>query len=119
MTKNILIVEDNNINRKIYADVLAAYGYVTDETDGTDLFEKISSFKPHLILMDILLADCNGIDLVRDIRKNSKYKDLPVIAVTAFAMKGEEEQFYQAGFNSFLPKPTGLDDLLKEVKKFL
>lgn len=118
MTKKILIVEDNELNRMIYVDILEAHDYTVCSSDGTDVYSVLNDFKPDIILMDILLPRESGFDIITRIRQMDKFKDVPAIALSAFTMKGEEDRYYSAGFNSFIQKPAGIGDLIKEVKKY-
>ena len=97
MSKKILIVEDNDLNMKLFNDLLQANGYETVQTvDGRDALKLAREHTPDLILMDIQLPEISGLEVTKMLKADDDLKGIPVIAVTAFAMKGDEEKIREA-----------------------
>ena len=120
MTKTVLIVEDNDLNMKLFCDLLDANGYQTiKSTTGKDALKLVKTKLPDLVLMDIQLPDVSGLDVTRQIKDDAKIKDIPVIAITAFAMKGDEEKIRQGGCEAYMSKPISVPKFLKMVRSFL
>lgn len=120
MAKTILIVEDNDLNLKLFRDLLAANGYKTIETkDGLEAISITRSVHPDLILMDIQLPEISGLEVTRKIKSEVGIRDIPIVAVTAFAMKDDEERILQAGCEAYLSKPISIDHFLSVVRRFL
>jgi two-component system, cell cycle response regulator DivK len=118
--KRILIVEDNDLNQKLFRDLLGAHGYETLETkDGFEAIRLASEYKPDLILMDIQLPEISGLDVTREIKKDPTIAHIPIIAVTAFAMKDDEDKIMKAGCQAYLSKPISLATFLQTVSQFL
>ncbi len=120
MPKKILIVEDNDLNLKLFRDLLEANGYITVETkEGLKATDLVRMEKPDLILMDIQLPEISGLDVTRKIKADKSIADIPIIAVTAFAMKDDEEKILRAGCEAYISKPISIVSFLETVKKFL
>lgn len=120
MAKTILIVEDNDLNLKLFRDLLAANGYETVETkEGVEAIGLTRNVMPDLILMDIQLPEISGLDVTKKIKNDPEIKHIPVIAVTAFAMKDDEEKILQAGCEAYLSKPIAIDKFIGTIKHFL
>ncbi|MBK66841.1 MAG: two-component system response regulator [Rickettsiales bacterium] len=120
MSKKVLIVEDNELNMKLFHDLLEANGYETVETsDGHSVVELARSVKPDLILMDIQLPEVSGLEVTSWLKDDDELKDIPVIAVTAFAMKGDEEKIREGGCEDYISKPISVVHFLEVVKKYL
>ena len=120
MAKKILIIEDNDLNLKLFRDLLEANGYQTDETkEGINALELTKREKPDLILMDIQLPEISGLDVTRQIKGDIEVADIPIIAVTAFAMKDDEEKILRAGCEAYISKPISIGNFLETVKQFL
>jgi len=120
MSKTILIVEDNDLNMKLFNDLLEANGYNTIQTkDGREALDLTKEHKPDLILMDIQLPEISGLEVTKLIKKDDELKDIPVIAVTAFAMKGDEEKIREGGCEGYIAKPISVANFLQTVQKFL
>jgi two-component system cell cycle response regulator DivK len=118
--KRILIVEDNELNMKLLNDVLEAYGYEIFKTgSGIAVLELARQHGPDLILIDIQLPDISGLDAVRQLKENSQTKSIPVIAVTAFAMAGDERRALDSGCDGYIAKPIMLREFLATVERFL
>lgn len=120
MAKRILIVEDNDLNLKLFRDLLSANGYETLETkDGLEAISMTRSLRPDLILMDIQLPEVSGLDITQRIKADDEISDIPIIAVTAFAMKDDEEKILSAGCQAYISKPISIDHFMTTVKSFL
>lgn len=117
MTKTVLIVEDNELNMKLFHDLLDAHGYATLQTkDGMEALELARSHNPDLILMDIQLPEVSGLEVTKWIKEDDNLKSIPVIAVTAFAMKGDEQKIRDGGCEAYISKPISVTNFLETVK---
>jgi len=113
---DILIVEDNPVNQKLIAFLLARSGYSYDIADnGAAALDKLEGAEYRLVLMDMMMPVMNGYDATRAIRNNPKMKGLPIIALTANAMKGEDEKCRQVGCNDYIAKPYSKDQILGAI----
>jgi two-component system cell cycle response regulator DivK len=120
MSKTVMIVEDNELNMKLFHDLLEANGYRTIQTrNGKEALELARNHKPDLILMDIQLPEISGLDVTRWIKEDETIKHIPVIAVTAFAMKGDEERIRAGGCEAYLSKPISVAKFIETVRHFL
>lgn len=120
MQKRILIVEDNELNRKLFNDLLEAHGYCTIQTrSGIDALDLTRSHIPDLILMDIQLPEVSGLQVTQWIKSDPALRHIPVIAITAFAMKGDEEKMLQGGCEAYLSKPISIGKFLETVRLYL
>lgn len=120
MKKTILIVEDNELNMKLFNDLLEAHGFATVKTrEGTKVLEIAREHKPDLIIMDIQLPEISGLDLIRWIKEAQDLKHIPVIAITAFAMKGDEDRIRETGCDDYLSKPISVLGFVETVKKHI
>jgi two-component system cell cycle response regulator DivK len=120
MSKTILIVEDNDLNMKLFNDLLQAHGYETLQTkDGREVMGIAREQKPDLILMDIQLPEVSGLDITKMLKADDDLKHIPVIAVTAFAMKGDEEKIREGGCEGYIAKPISVATFLQTVAQFL
>jgi two-component system cell cycle response regulator DivK len=120
MPKKILIVEDNDLNLKLFRDLLEANGYITVETkEGLNATELVRRERPDLILMDIQLPEISGLDVTRKIKADKSICEIPIIAVTAFAMKDDEEKILRAGCEAYISKPISIVSFLATIKRFL
>ena len=120
MAKTILIVEDNELNMKLFNDLLQAHDYETIQTkDGQNFMELVRENKPDLILMDIQLPGISGLELTKMLKADDELKHIPVIAVTAFAMKGDEEKIREGGCEGYIAKPISVPNFLETLHKFL
>jgi two-component system, cell cycle response regulator DivK len=120
MAKTVLIVEDNELNMKLFRDLLEAQGYATLQTkDGVEALKLAREHRPDLILMDIQLPEVSGLEVTRWIKEDAELKHIPVVAVTAFAMKGDEEKIRQGGCEAYVAKPISVARFLETVGRFL
>ena len=118
--KTVLIVEDNELNMKLFHDLLEAHGYDILETrDGMEALRIARDMRPDLILMDIQLPEVSGLEVTKWIKEDDNLRSIPVIAVTAFAMKGDEEKIREGGCEAYIAKPISVSHFLETVRKFL
>lgn len=115
-----MVVEDNDLNRKLFCDVLKANGFEVDPVaDGGAVIETAHATGPDLIIMDIQLPGVSGVDLIAAAKRDAKLKSIPVLAVTAFAAKGDEERIRSAGASGYLSKPVSIMPFMNAVKELL
>jgi len=120
MSKKVLIVEDNELNMKLFRDLLEAHGYDTVQTsEGLKALDMAREHKPDLILMDIQLPEVSGLDVTKWIKNDAELSSIPVVAVTAFAMKGDEERIREGGCEGYLSKPITVASFIQTVRDFL
>lgn len=120
MAKKVLIVEDNELNMKLFHDLLEANGYDIVETrSGINVMSLAREHRPDLILMDIQLPEVSGLEVTRWLKDDDELKMIPVVAITAFAMKGDEERIRQGGCEAYLSKPISVAKFLETVRGFL
>lgn len=120
MAKSILVVEDNELNMKLFHDLLEAQGYdVLQSRDGMEALKLARTHKPDLILMDIQLPEVSGLEVTKWLKEDEDLRAIPVIAVTAFAMKGDEEKIREGGCEAYISKPISVVNFLETVEKFL
>ena len=113
----ILVVEDNARNMTLLRDLLRATGYRTLEAStGAQAVMLATEHEPALVLMDVRLPDIDGLEALRRLRTNTRTASIPVLAVTAQAMKGDSDRFIEAGFDGYLPKPVDIDELVAAVE---
>jgi two-component system cell cycle response regulator DivK len=116
--EQILVVEDNEKNMKLFRDVLRATGYRTLEAStGAQALLLAATHGPALVLMDVRLPDMTGVEALNRLRRDKLTALIPVLAVTAQAMKGDRQRFIQAGFDGYLSKPVDIDELLTTVEQ--
>ncbi|MCK0127081.1 response regulator [Erythrobacter sp. F6033] len=120
MAKRIMVVEDNDLNRKLFCDVLKANGFdVEPVADGESVLETARAVTPDLIIMDIQLPGISGVDLIEAAQQDMLLAQIPVLAVTAFAAKGDEERIRKAGASGYLSKPVSIMPFMNAVKELL
>ncbi|HTV90897.1 MAG TPA: response regulator [Stellaceae bacterium] len=118
--KTVLIVEDNDLNMKLFNDLLEAHGYTTLQTkDGVEALRLARQHRPDLILMDIQLPEISGLEVTKWLKEDDSLRAIPVIAVTAFAMKGDEEKIRDGGCEAYIAKPISVASFLRTVERFL
>ncbi|MEI2734637.1 MAG: response regulator [Rhodoblastus sp.] len=119
MSKTILIVEDNELNMKLFNDLLEAHGYLTLQArNGVEAVELARKHHPNLILMDIQLPEVSGLQVTQWIKDDESLRSIPVVAITAFAMKGDEEKIRQGGCEAYLSKPISVVKFLETVRNY-
>ena len=120
MAKTVLIVEDNELNMKLFRDLLEAHGYQTSGTsNGVEALDLVRKMRPDLILMDIQLPQVSGLEVTRWIKDDPELRAIPVVAVTAFAMKGDEERIREGGCEAYLSKPISVGKFIETIRSFL
>jgi len=120
MNKTVLIVEDNELNMKLFHDLLDAHGYATLQTkDGMEALALARKHHPDLILMDIQLPEVSGLEVTKWIKEDENLRSIPVVAVTAFAMKGDEEKMREGGCEAYIAKPISVGKFIETVRRFL
>ena len=120
MSKTVLIVEDNELNMKLFHDLLEAHGYATLQTkDGIEAMKIARQKRPDLILMDIQLPEVSGLEVTKWLKEDPELRAIPVVAVTAFAMKGDEDKIRQGGCEAYIAKPISVAKFLETIQRFL
>ena len=120
MAGTILIVEDNELNMKLFRDLLEAHGFDTLQAkNGSEALSLIHSHRPDLVIMDMQLPEMSGLEVTRQIKSDDAIKSIPVVAVTAFAMKGDEEKFRAGGCEAYIAKPISVSHFVETVKRFV
>lgn len=120
VAKTVLIVEDNELNMKLFHDLLEAHGYnILQTKDGMEALRLAREHHPDLILMDIQLPEVSGLEVTKWIKEDDNLKSIPVVAVTAFAMKGDEEKIREGGCEAYIAKPISVTNFLETVERFL
>lgn len=118
--QKILVVEDNTLNRKLFCDLLDSEGYKVIQTEaGEKAVGLVEEHTPDLILMDIQLQGISGYDIIQLLKKDPKHKAIPIIAVTAFAMKNDKEHILSSGCDAYLAKPIAVEPFLNVINRFL
>src|SRR6187431_726214 len=120
MAKKVLIVEDNELNMKLFHDLLEAQGYETLQTrEGLAALSLAREHRPDLILMDIQLPEISGLEVTKWLKEDEELSGIPVVAVTAFAMKGDEERIREGGCEAYISKPISVTVFLDTVRRHL
>ena len=120
MPKTVMIVEDNELNMKLFHDLLEAHGVRTIETrDGMQVLGIAREKRPDLILMDIQLPEVSGLEVTKWLKADEELRDIPVIAVTAFAMKGDEQKIREGGCEDYISKPISVSRFLEVIESYL
>jgi len=120
MPKTVLIVEDNELNMKLFRDLLEAHGYATVQTrEGLHALDLAREHRPDLILMDIQLPEVSGLEITKWLKDDEELKSIPIIAVTAFAMKGDEEKIREGGCEAYIAKPISVAHFIEMVQRFI
>jgi two-component system cell cycle response regulator DivK len=118
--KTVLVVEDNDLNMKLFHDLLEAHGYQILQTkNGRDALRLAREHHPDLILMDIQLPEISGLEVTKLIKSDASLCQIPVVAVTAFAMKGDEEKIREGGCEAYIAKPISVAHFIATVERFL
>lgn len=118
--KNVMVVEDNEKNRKLVRVVLKSKGYnVIEATTGEEALNILKNQKPNIILMDIQLPGIDGLTLIKQIKADATTKEIPIIAVTAYAMKGDEQKILDTGCEAYMSKPINTQELPLTIEKYI
>lgn len=120
MSRKVLVVEDNDLNMKLFCDLLEAHGYATIRArEGRVVLDLVREHKPDLIMMDVQLPDMSGLEVTRMLKDDPALNQIPVVAVTAFAMKGDEERIRAGGCEAYIAKPISVARFLEVVRMFV
>ena len=120
VTNRVLVVEDNDLNRKLFCDLLRANGFdVEPVADGRNVIGRAIDFAPNLVIMDIQLPEVSGVSLIEEMKRDERLCDIPVLAVTAYAGKGDEERIRSAGAEGYLSKPVSINPFMAAVRALL
>lgn len=120
LSPKILVVDDNSDNRELVVKVLKNRGYDTVEAvDGEDALRKAQEERPALILMDISLPKMDGYEVIRSLKSQEEYRDIPIVALTAHVMKGDKERAMNAGCIGYIPKPIDIRELPEQIRHYL
>ena len=118
--KRVLVVEDNDLNMKLFRDLLEAHGYESIGTkDGIEAIELTRLHRPDLIIMDIQLPGVSGLEVTKWIKEDNRLSLIPIIAVTAFAMKGDREEILRGGCDGYVEKPIVMSSFIETIRRFL
>src|SRR5437868_14939593 len=118
--KTVLVVEDNELNMKLFHDLLDAHGYrILQTRDGMEALSLAREHHPDLILMDIQLPEVSGLEVTKWLKQDEKLRSIPVIAVTAFAMKGDQQKIRDGGCEAYIAKPISVASFMSTVERFL
>lgn len=119
-SKTVLVVEDNELNKKLLEDLIQTRGHrVLSAVDGSEALDLVRAHRPDLVLMDIQLPEVSGLEITKIMKADPALRHIPVIAVTAFAMKGDEERILDGGCSAYIAKPVSVIQLLETVDRFL
>lgn len=120
MGQKILVVEDNELNLKLFCDLLRAHAYEAEPVrDGREAVDTARSFGPDLIIMDIQMPHISGLELIEQLKADEELKAIPIMAVTAYAAKGDEERIRDAGAEGYVSKPISVIRFVEAVKALL
>lgn len=120
MTKKILIVEDNELNLKLFCDLLRAHGYAAEAVDdGREVVARAQEARPDLIIMDIQLPHVTGLELIEQLKHDRALRDIPIMAVTAYAAKGDEDRIRAAGAEGYISKPISVSRFVEAVQSLI
>jgi two-component system, cell cycle response regulator DivK len=118
--RKILVVEDNEDSRELVVKILRRKGYqMVEAADGEEALAKALSEKPHLILMDISIPKIDGAEVTRRLKSREDFQNIPIVALTAHAMKGDREKMLEVGFEGYISKPINVHDFPGQVRNFL
>ncbi|MGF1495638.1 MAG: response regulator [Elainellaceae cyanobacterium] len=118
--KRILLVEDDHANRQMLGDYLSYCGYdVSSIALGSQFFEAIASVQPHLILLDLKLPDISGFALLEQLRRDSRYAEIPIIVISALAFRNDQERAFRLGIDHYLVKPIDLFSLQRLLQELI
>src|ERR671925_1730330 len=118
MAKTVMIVEDNELNMKLFHDLLEAHGYDTVATrNGIEALRLARTHRPDLILMDIQLPEVSGLEVTKWLKEDDDLRSIPIIAVTAFAMKGDEQKIRDGGCEAYIAKPISVASFMSTVER--
>jgi len=118
--QKILIVEDNELNLKLFCDLLRAHGFEVEPVrDGREALERARGFAPELVIMDIQMPHVSGLELIEQFRADEALREVPILAVTAYAARGDEERIRDAGAEGYVSKPISVAKFVESVRALL
>lgn len=118
--RKVLIADDNEDSRELVKKILKKEGFeIIEAIDGEEAIVKAIAHRPDLILMDISMPKIDGYEATRRLKERLDFKDVPIIALTAHAMRGDQEKALQAGFNGYISKPINVREFVNEIKIYL
>jgi len=118
--QKILVVEDNELNLKLFCDLLRAHGYAAEPVrDGREAVDRARAFAPDLVVMDIQMPHISGLELIEQLKQDAELKAIPIMAVTAYAAKGDEERIRDAGAEGYVSKPISVLKFVEAVRGLL
>ena len=117
MAKRVLVVEDNELNLKLFCDLLRAHDFAVEPVrDGREAVARARSFEPDLVVMDIQLPYVSGLDLIGQMKRDPRLREIPIMAVTAYAGRDDEDRIRAAGANAYVSKPISVMRFIEEVR---
>jgi two-component system, cell cycle response regulator DivK len=117
--RTVLIAEDNVLNMKLFNDLLEAHGYsVLRATNGLEALRLARLHRPDLIIMDIQMPEISGLEATKQLKADEELRNIPIVVVTAFAMRGDEEKIRQAGCDGYLVKPISIGPFIQAVERY-
>ncbi|WNO54249.1 response regulator [Stakelama saccharophila] len=117
MSKTVLVVEDNELNLKLFCDLLRAHGFTAEAVrDGRDAVAVARDLVPDLVIMDIQLPHVTGIELIEQMKRDDSLKTVPIMAVTAYVGREDEDRIRTAGANAYVSKPIAVTRFMEEVR---
>ncbi|PTQ11007.1 two-component system response regulator [Sphingomonas oleivorans] len=120
MAKKVLVVEDNDLNLKLFCDLLRAHDYAAEPVrDGREAVERARAFAPDLVIMDIQLPHVSGLELIETMKADDDLRNIPIMAVTAYAAKGDEERIRSAGAEAYVSKPISVARFVEAVESLI
>jgi two-component system cell cycle response regulator DivK len=120
VSKKVLVVEDNELNLKLFCDLLRAHDYVAEPVrDGREAVQRAREFGPDLVIMDIQLPNVSGLELIEMLKADEQLKPIPIMAVTAYAAKGDEERIRAAGAEAYVSKPISVTRFVESVEALM
>ena len=120
MGQKILIVEDNELNLKLFCDLLRVHGFEVEPVrDGRDALDRARAFGPDLVIMDIQMPHVSGLELIEQMKAEEVLREVPVLAVTAYAARGDEERIRDAGAEGYVSKPISVMKFVAAVRALL
>lgn len=120
MAKKVLVVEDNELNLKLFCDLLRAHDYVAEPVrDGREAVARAQEFLPDLVIMDIQLPYVSGLELIEQLKADEGLKAIPIMAVTAYAARGDEERIRAAGAEAYVSKPISVMRFVEAVEALI
>jgi two-component system cell cycle response regulator DivK len=120
VSKKVLVVEDNELNLKLFCDLLRAHDYVAEPVrDGREAVERAREFAPDLVIMDIQLPNVSGLELIETLKSDAQLQGIPIMAVTAYAGKGDEERIRAAGAEAYVSKPISVGRFVESVEALI